>query len=112
VRLDSLLLLILFGGLLFLMFSRTRRQQREIQQVQANLRVGVLVMTTAGLYATVVEVDDQVVVLETAPGQRSRWDRRAVSRILPEESSTSVNDGVAGTAPSGEDTAPPDRDCP
>jgi preprotein translocase subunit YajC len=82
VRPENLLLLVMLGGLLFLMFSRTRKQQREMQQVQAGLTVGAEVMTTAGLYATVVALDDQTVLLETAPGQRSRWDRRAVARIL------------------------------
>jgi preprotein translocase subunit YajC len=82
VRPENLLLLALLAGLLFLMFSRTRKQQREAQQIQAGLTVGVEVMTTAGLYATVVAIEDQVVTLETSPGQTSRWDRRAVSRVL------------------------------
>lgn len=82
MRPENLLLLAMLGGLLFLMFSRTRKQQREMQQIQAGLTVGAEVMTTAGLYATVVALDDQTVLLETAPGQRSRWDRRAVARIL------------------------------
>lgn len=86
MRPENLLLLAMVGGLLFLMFSRTRKQQREMQQVQAELRVGAEVMTTAGLYATVVALDDQTVLLETAPGQRSRWDRRAVVRILDTKS--------------------------
>ena len=89
MRPENLILLVLLGGLLFLMFSRTRRQQREVQQTQANLTVGVEVMTASGMFATVVELDDQAVVLETGPGQRSRWDRRAVARVIgPKDSST------------------------
>jgi preprotein translocase subunit YajC len=86
----SLLFLAVGVYLLFLMFSRTRKQQREVQRTQAGLTPGAEVMTTAGMFATVVELDDQVVVLETAPGQRSRWDRRAVARILPDTTSSSL----------------------
>lgn len=92
VRPENLILLLLLGGLLFLMFSRTRRQQREVQQTQASLTVGVEVMTASGMFATVVELDDQAVVLETGPGQRSRWDRRAVARVI------GPKDAVGGAA--------------
>lgn len=78
----SILLLLLAAGLLFMLFSRTRRQQREAATLQSRLAPGSEVMTGGGLFATVVEVEDSVVVLETAPGQRSRWDRRAVARIV------------------------------
>jgi len=71
------------AGLLFMLFSRTRRQQREAQKLQTSLSVGAEVMTTAGLYATVVELPDGAVVLETGPGQTSRWDRRAIARVIP-----------------------------
>jgi preprotein translocase subunit YajC len=82
---QSLILVVLLGGMLLLMFNRTRRQQRETQNLQARLTEGARVMTTAGLYATVVELDDTTVTLETGPGQRSRWDRRAVARVLADE---------------------------
>ena len=79
----NLLLVLLMAGLLFMLFSRTRRQQREAQKLQTSLSVGAEVMTTAGLYATVVELPDGAVVLETGPGQTSRWDRRAIARVIP-----------------------------
>jgi preprotein translocase subunit YajC len=135
VKPANLLLLALLGGLLFLMFFRTRKQQREVRQTQARLMVGAEVMTTAGLYATVAETDERTVVLETAPGQRSRWDRRAIARVIPQESLPAVMDVDAeaetetdldkgairhgefdpesgdggGSSPPDLDTAPPDR---
>lgn len=116
MRPENLLLLILLGVLVFMMFSRTRRQQREAQQVQAGLAPGAEVMTGSGLFATVISVEDQVVVLETAPGQRSRWDRRAVARIIapvPAEPSPPEPRGTAEedeAEPSVTDQqTPPDR---
>jgi preprotein translocase subunit YajC len=123
VRPESLLLLVLMGGLLFMMFSRSRRQQREAAQLQSRLAPGSRVMTTAGLYATVVAIEGDAIVLETGPGQTSRWDRRAVSRVLPEEvaepiagadedetdSMSEESEGAAGSSASTQEAAPPDR---
>jgi len=94
---ESLVLLVGAGALVVLMVTRSRRQQRELTDVQSRLEVGARIMTTAGLYATVVALDAESVTLETAPGQTSRWDRRAVARVLP-----AVND----TDPAVNDTDP------
>jgi preprotein translocase subunit YajC len=83
---------ILFLGvallLLVLMFQRGNRQRRELAQVQSGLEPGAQVMTASGLFATVVEVDTDKVTLQTGPGQRSTWDRRAVARIVAPAAST------------------------
>lgn len=78
----SILLLIVTVGLLVILMTGQRRRQREQQTVQSRLTPGCEVMTSSGLFATVVSVDQDVVVLQTAPGQHSRWDRRAVVRVV------------------------------
>ena len=50
------------------------------------------VMTGSGLFARVVEVQPDAVVLETGPGQHSRWDRRAVVRVIPAASPQEAGD--------------------
>jgi preprotein translocase subunit YajC len=98
----SLLFLVLTAGLVYLLISRTRRQQRRQAAVQADLAPGRRIMTTAGLFATVVAVEDDAVVLETAPGQHSRWARPAVARVLPEpaeDPAPPVDDGEADRDP-------------
>jgi len=83
--------------LLWNLASRARRQQREISSVQNVLEAGAEVMTGAGMFATVVSVDDERVVLETSPGQKSTWDRRAVVKILtpPADALTSDDESDA-----------------
>ena len=79
----QLLLLLVLIVFTVWVFTRGRRQQRETQLTQSRLQAGVEVMTTSGLYGRVVEVTDgSVVRLETSPGVVSRWDRRAVARIV------------------------------
>jgi preprotein translocase subunit YajC len=86
-----LLLLVGLVAFTYLILIRPQRSRmRQLQQTQSTLIPGAEVMTTAGLYATVVEIDDQTVTLEIAPGVHSRFDRRAVARIItsPEEPAT------------------------
>jgi preprotein translocase subunit YajC len=83
--------------LLWNMATKARRQQREIRSVQEVLVSGVEVMTGSGMFATVVNVDDERVVLETSPGQHSTWDRRAVVKIVtrPADALTSDDESDA-----------------
>ena len=116
----ALLLLAVTAVLLFTLFSRGRRHQRDALSVQSRLAPGAEVMTSSGLIAFVVEVEDSVVVLETAPGQRSRWDRRAVARVIteaggPEADPTEETDpepraGGVPEAPRPEDPETPGRE--
>lgn len=75
-----LLLIVVFFYLLLIRPARAR--QREALQLQRSLSVGQEVMTTSGLYGRVSAIEDEVVVLETAPGVTSRWSRAAVARVV------------------------------
>ena len=81
--LTPLLLLVVLGLFTYFVLIRPQRNRmRQLQQTQSTLTPGVEVMTTAGLYATVVDLDDETVTLETAPGVHNRYARAAVARIL------------------------------
>jgi preprotein translocase subunit YajC len=79
----GLIFLILPLFLLYMVFSRTRRQQRIFAAVQAAVRPGLRVMTTSGVHARVISIeDDGSVVLEIAPGVHTRWARQAVAEVF------------------------------
>lgn len=79
VILLPLLLLFYFMGI-----RPGRKRMQQMQQVQTGIAPGREVVTTAGLYGTVAEVDEAAgsVTLEIAPGVRARFDRRAVMKIV------------------------------
>ncbi|MGN8245488.1 preprotein translocase subunit YajC [Cellulomonas soli] len=81
---DYSFLLILGIGVvaLWLMSSRTRKQQREAADFRANLTEGDEVMTASGLFGTVVAVDDDVITLESVPGSQTRWLRAAIAKRI------------------------------
>jgi preprotein translocase subunit YajC len=71
-------LLVLPVVLIAMLFRAQRKRQRVLAAQQASLAVGQQIVTTSGLYATLVGLDDNIAVLEISPGATVRWDRRAV----------------------------------
>lgn len=90
------LLLLLPLLLLVLIFTSGRRRQKAAAETQRQLSPGSSVITTAGLHASVVEVDDTTVLLEVAPGVRTRWARGAVARVVEPPVTTVGDDTIAG----------------
>ena len=69
--------------LVFVVFTRSQRnKQRRVLEQRKAITVGVEVVTTAGLLAQVVDMDDETVTLEIAPGVHSRFLRQAVVRVV------------------------------
>ena len=62
-------------------------------------------MTTSGLYATVREVTDSRIVLETSPGIQSTWARNAVARIEAEVPHSSGPDRAVDLTDATRDSA-------
>ena len=78
-------LVVLFAILYFVMIRPQRNRQRQAQQTQREVQPGSRVRTTAGMYATVVGVEDQDVILEVAPGVHVRYMRRAIMDVVPDD---------------------------
>src|SRR6516225_7647543 len=77
-----ILILVVVVGFYMLMIRPQRRRQQQAQQRQNSVQPGARVRTTAGMYATVVEVDGDDVVLEVAPGVEVRYVRRAIMEVI------------------------------
>ncbi|MGZ4618519.1 MAG: preprotein translocase subunit YajC [Frankiaceae bacterium] len=84
VEAGALIFPLLLLLLVFFLVSTQRRRQRQIQTVQHQLVPGVRVMTTAGLFGTLKDVEDSEVLIEIAPGVVCRYARAAVAKVIPE----------------------------
>lgn len=86
-NLTALIYLALPLLLLWMVFTRTRRQRQSLESAQAAARPGAWVMTTCGLHGQVVEAadGDPNVVLEVAPGVRTRWARQAIAEVFDDD---------------------------
>ena len=87
-----LFLLLLFGVVYFLMIRPQQKRRREAQQMQSSLGAGERIVTIGGLHGTIVTVDDDVAVLEIAPGVEVTFARQAIARTLPRTEAADVVD--------------------
>jgi len=79
----SLFLILILGvGAMFLMSRNQRKQQKAQQSFRANLAVGQQVMTGSGMFGEVVGVDGDEITIESTPGNRSRWLRAAIAKVV------------------------------
>ncbi len=92
-----ILIVLVFVGFYFLMIRPQRRRQQAVAQQQKTVSPGARVRTTAGMYATVIEVDGDDVVLEVAPGVEVRYLKRAIMEVIDpgEEAETFEDDDPA-----------------
>lgn len=80
----TLVLLAVFAIFIFMMFRRQKKSQQQVKQQQAQMAPGVEVMTSYGLFGTVVDIDetDNKVVMELSPGTRATVHRQSVTKII------------------------------
>ncbi|HJR98612.1 MAG TPA: preprotein translocase subunit YajC [Actinomycetota bacterium] len=96
---------LLLMGVIFY-FLLIRPQQRRAKAQQALLRsveVGDEIVTTAGVYGTVTEIDDDddAITVEIAPGTRVRMVRAGIGRIIEDEEDSEALEGP--DMPDGQD---------
>jgi len=86
-----IIIVALFGLLYFVMIRPQRNRQRQAQQMQNQVMPGQRVRTTAGMYATVVSIDGDDVVLEIAPGVNVTYMRRAIMSVVPDDTGDTIH---------------------
>ena len=87
-----ILILVVVVGFYLLMIRPQQRRRQQAQQQQTSVQPGARVRTTAGMYATVVDVDGDDVVLEVAPGVEVRYMRRAIMDVVGPTEDTVAED--------------------
>lgn len=81
--LGALLPILLIGVIFYLLILRpSRNRQKQQQQLLNALSPGAQIMTTAGMFGTVISVDDDEITLEVAPGVHVRMVKAAVARVI------------------------------
>lgn len=83
----------------FLLIRPQRKRQQESVKMQNSLTPGTRVMTTTGLFATVMTVDNEDVILEVAPGIETRWVKAAIGRVVTPGDAPVEDEAVADDEP-------------
>ena len=118
---DPTMIALLVGMvILFFWMSYSGRKARERlnQEREEIVVVGKDIMTTAGFYGKIVDIDGDAVTLLSPAGDETVWDRRAISRAaeLPlaesEEVDSEDDEGKAEADVEAESAAASDEDRP
>jgi len=78
--------ILMLGGFYFLLIRPQRNKQRAQQTLRAQLEVGDEVMTTGGIFGTIVAIDEDegVLTVEIAPGTQVKMLRQGVAQRFVE----------------------------
>ena len=100
---EALLPLLITFGLMWVLLIRPQKRRVQMQQaVVASLRPGDEIITTAGLYGTILSVDEDTLFVEVAPGVSVRMVRQAVGqRIGPDDDTDDLDTGGVDTGEAG-----------
>ena len=115
---SPLILLLLLGMpvMLFLMMRSQRRKASQQQSLQRSAGIGSEIMTTAGIFGTIVDEDEDegTIILEIAPGTQIKLIRGAISRVVSEDEEYDEDgdedDEVVDLSDDDHETSPADAD--
>ncbi|MEY4170584.1 MAG: hypothetical protein RLZ94_1657 [Actinomycetota bacterium] len=81
--LGTLLPILLIGVVFYLLIMRpARNRQRKQAEMMSALNPGTRIMTTAGVYGTVVAIDEDDAEIEIAPGVVIRVVKAAIAKVI------------------------------
>ena len=77
-------LIIVFGGMYFLLIGPQKKKDQQMKELAASLEVGDSVLTISGFYGVIVDVvDDKTIVVEFGNDKHCRipMERAAISQV-------------------------------
>lgn len=80
-----IMMALLFGIFYFFLIRPQQKRAREHRQLLSNLRKGDRVITTGGLYGTIVNLSDAVVTLEIADKVKVKVGRNYIASLMKSE---------------------------
>lgn len=100
MSLVTILPFIVLIGAMFLMTRSAKKKQAAAASMRNDMQPGIGVRTIGGMYATVKEVHDEMVLLEVAPGVHAVYAKNAIGAVMDDEEYNRI---VHGEDPSQED---------
>lgn len=96
----SLFMIAILGLLIYFMIRNSRKQKRTQEELADKLKPGAEVMTSFGLFATVVSLDDEtnVAVLDVGKGVLISVHRQTLTKIMDDEEPAEVSDDAPSEA--------------
>jgi preprotein translocase subunit YajC len=77
-------LVLILAAAYFLLIRPARKRAQEVNALQRALEIGANVMLTSGIYGEVVQIDEEQIHVEIAPGVIVKVHRGAIGKIVGE----------------------------
>jgi preprotein translocase subunit YajC len=74
----------MFAIFYFLLIRPQQKKQRELRQMLQNLKRGDRVVTSGGIYGTIVKIRNEIIHLEIADQVRIRVNKSSISDLVSE----------------------------
>jgi preprotein translocase subunit YajC len=74
----------MFAIFYFLLIRPQQKKQRELRQLLQNLKRGDRVVTSGGIYGTIVKIRNDIIHLEIADQVRIRVNKSSISEVVAE----------------------------
>ena len=90
----NLVILAVLAVLIIFMVRNSRKRKRETEELSQKIVEGAYVMTNFGLYGTIasIDVENNVIMLETTPGNVLKVHRQTVTRVVPTDEPVSIDE--------------------
>ena len=85
-------LVILFVAMYFMMIRPQKKEQQKKDLMLSEVAVGDTVLTTSGFYGTVIDIDDDTVIVEFGSNKNCRIPMQKVAIAAVEKPEDSVSD--------------------
>jgi len=75
----------IFAVIWFMMIGPERKNRKKRDAMLGQLKKGDKVLTAAGIYGSIIQIQDQIVTLQIADGVRIRMNRGSVQQLEEDE---------------------------
>lgn len=79
------MMLLMFGVMYFMLIRPQQQERKKLEQAVNALKKGDRVLTTSGIYAVVVGLEERKVTLRIADDVKVEFARSAIAQVLPAE---------------------------
>ncbi len=102
----SLFMIAILGLLIFFMIRNSRKQRKTQEELAEKLKPGAEVMTSFGLYATVVSLNDEtnVATLDVGNGVTLNVHRQTLTKVMDEEQSADESEKESSASDSADES--------
>jgi len=91
-------IVLIIGIFYVVLIMPERKKQKKKQAMIDGMKKGDKVMTSSGIYGSVAQIQEEVVVLQVSDGVRMRFNRAAIQTIITDEKSEKAEKPEAANA--------------